>query len=225
MMYLPQDYISDLNVRMSHHSTALEGNTLTLDETRTLLLEGKSPNRSVELREIYEIKSNARALEEVLKSLWTNEHFSELLVLRLHYFIGESTVTFPGEYKKVNNYMVGSDFQTTPANRVPFIMSQWIDGVKSDLETVEAEEFFYHLAKSHIEFEKIHPFSDGNGRTGRMIMVFQCFKYGIIPPVIPVQSKSEYLAFLRTENAKDFGKWLKELSEIEGERLRGFKGF
>jgi len=58
-----------------------------------------------------------------------------------------------------------------------------------------------------------------------MIMVFQCFKYGIIPPVIPVQSKSEYLEFLRTENAEEFGKWLKELSEIEGERLRRFKGF
>ena len=225
MMHLSQDYINDLNIRMSYHSTALEGNTLTLDETRTLLLEGRSPNRSVELREIYEIKSNARALEEVLKSLRNNEKFSELLVLKLHYFIGESTVTFPGEYKKVNNYIVGSDLQTTPANRVPFVMSQWIDGVRSDLESVAESDFFYHLAKSHIEFEKIHPFSDGNGRTGRMIMVFQCLKYGMMPPVIPVQNKNQYLEFLRTENSEDFGKWLEELSKIEVERSRGFKGF
>ena len=130
LLHLPEKYINDLNIRLSHHSTALEGNTLTLDETRDLLMFDRTPERSVELREIYEIKSNARALQEVLTHLRENAPFNEMLILRLHYFIGESTVTFPGEYKKVNNYIQGSDFDTTPASQVAYAMSQWLSATR-----------------------------------------------------------------------------------------------
>jgi len=171
MMNLPTDYIDDLNVRMTHHSTAIEGNTLTLDETRDLLLEGVTPNRTVNVREIHEVTSNARALKEVLKSLRHQEFFSEMLLLRLHYFIGESTVTFPGEYKKVNNYIVGSDFETTPANKVAYEMSKWLEATRELLTVNEKLEFFKKLAKGHIEFERIHPFSDGNVTQGYKIKV------------------------------------------------------
>jgi len=55
LINLHEDYLDDLNIRMTHHSTALEGNTITLDETRDLLIDGVSPNRSVNIREIHEI--------------------------------------------------------------------------------------------------------------------------------------------------------------------------
>ena len=222
---LPADYISDLNIRMAHHSTAIEGNTLTLDETRDLLLEGVTPSRSVDVREIYEVKSNARALEEMFKHLKENGSFNEMLVLRLHYFIGESTVAFPGEYKKVNNYIVGSTFETTPASQVPYAMSEWIKETKNILAIVDETDFFTALAKSHIEFEKIHPFSDGNGRSGRMLITYLALKKGHLPPVIPVNDKHKYLTLLREENMADFGVWLLELSRYEQDRLSGFRGF
>ena len=225
LMNLPEKYINDLTVRLSHHSTALEGNTLTLDETKDLLMFNTTPARSVDVREIYEIKSNARALKEVLKSMATNEPFSEMIILRMHYFIGESTVTFPGEYKKVNNYIQGSDFETTPASKVAYAMQQWLDEVKNSLEFSTEQAFFEGVAKSHIEFEKIHPFSDGNGRTGRMIMLYLCFKKGYLPPVIPVGDKKKYLDFLRKEDAVGLGAWLKELSDKEQLRFEGFRGF
>ena len=222
---LPDDYIDDLNIRMTHHSTALEGNTLTLDETRDLLLEGITPTRSVNIREIHEVTSNARALKEVIKSLKNNEPFSEMLILRMHYFIGESTVTFPGEYKKVNNFIVGSNFETTPANQVAYAMNEWIKSTREILKLNDKREFFKQLAKNHIEFEKIHPFSDGNGRCGRMIITYLSLYIGHLPPVIPSAQKKRYLDCLRSVDVESFGSWLLELSEVEDDRLRGFRGF
>ena len=225
MISLPTDYIDDLNIRMTHHSTAIEGNTLTLDETRDLLLEGVTPTRSVSIREIHEITSNARALKEVIKSLKNGEPFSEMLILRMHYFIGESTVTFPGEYKKVNNFIVGSDFETTPASQVAYAMNGWIETTRGILQLRDKLEFFKQLAKSHIEFERIHPFSDGNGRTGRMIIAYLALRGGHLPPIIPATAKKRYLDYLRKEDSDSLGKWLFELSEIENTRLSGFRGY
>jgi Fic family protein len=257
MINLPEDYINDLNIRMTHHSTAIEGNILTLDETRDLLLEGVTPTRSVNIREIHEVTSNARALKEVIKSLKNDEPFSEMLILHMHYFIGESTVTFPGEYKKVNNFIVGSDFETTPANQVAYVMNGWIEATREIFKLKDKQEFFKQLAKSHIEFEHIHPFSDGNarltkvkrnveslvetdshnfsakneqyrshdGRSGRMIMAYLALYAGHLPPVIPATEKKRYLDYLRKEDFDSFGAWLIELSEIESNRLKGFRGW
>lgn len=223
LMNLPQKYINDLNIRMSHHSTALEGNTLTLDETKDLLMFNTTPARSVDVREIDEIKSNAGSLEEVLKSMASGEAIFEMLILRMHDFIDESTVTFPGEYKKVNNYIEGSDFETTPASEVSYAMHQWLLETKKIFEISNEDDFFERVAKNHIEFEKIHLFS--NGRTGRMVMLYLCLKKGYLPPVIPAPDKKKYLDFLRAEDAAGLGAWLKALSDKEQLRLTGFRGF
>jgi Fic family protein len=104
-------------------------------------------------------------------------------------------------------------------------MNSWIERTREILNLDDKQEFFKLLAKSHIEFERIHPFNDGNGRTGRMIMVYIALHVGHLPPVIPATEKKRYLEYLRKEDFDSFGEWLFELSEIEDNRLMGFRGY
>ncbi|GAB2023682.1 Fic family protein [Pseudolactococcus yaeyamensis] len=220
MRDLPEDYIKDLAIRFSHHSTALEGNTLTLAETALLLLEGMTPNRRVHKREIFEIESNARALNVVLQEVNEPNELTEFIIKKIHYFIGESTVTFAGEYKKLDNYIVGADFQTVKASEVAATMAEFVSDYNKALK--ETSHLFETIADYHIRFEKIHPFSDGNGRTGRMLNALVALKHDRLVPVIPSDEKGRYLQYLKDEDSKGLGEWLETLSEFEVERYDAF---
>ena len=71
--------------------------------------------------------------------------------------------------------------------------------------------------------KKIPPFSDGNGRTGRIIIIDNCLKENLIPIIIPKEEKGKYIGFLATENSKEFTKWGLELQKKEMFRMECFK--
>ena len=73
----------------------------------------------------------------------------------------------------------------------------------------------------HIKFEKIHPFNDGNGRTGRLLIIHSCIKEGL-EPIIPKEEKGKYINLLSSENVKELTKWGLELQEKENERIKKF---
>ena len=86
----------------------------------------------------------------------------------------------------------------------------------------ENEDIFYKIAQYHLEFESIHPFEDGNGRCGRLLINFELLKNDIAPIVILKEDRSKYFEFLKNKNVEGLAKFLKELSVNEEERLRTF---
>jgi len=86
----------------------------------------------------------------------------------------------------------------------------------------DEQDIFIKIAKYHIEFEKIHPFEDGNGRTGRLLLNYELLKNNLPSFVISKEDRIKYFEFLRTDNNTDLAKWLKELSMQEKERMEKF---
>ena len=86
----------------------------------------------------------------------------------------------------------------------------------------DEEDIFTKIARYHIEFEKIHPFEDGNGRTGRLLINYELLKNDLIPVVIAKEDRVKYFEFLRNNDSNGLAEWLKELSTREEERMKRF---
>lgn len=216
---LTNEYKSDLLVRMTHHSTAIEGNTLTQAETISILLHNYIP-RNMSEREYYEVKNYKKAFEFLLEA---EKDLTSEIIKKYNKFIMENLREDNGVFKKVQNIILGSDFETTKPYLIPTVIEDWCQNLKYRLNNAKTdEEKIEIILDQHIKFEKIHPFSDGNGRTGRLLIIHSCLKEDILPIIIPKEEKGKYINILHTENLNEFKKWGLELQEKEKKRIEKF---
>ena len=179
-MELPKEYMEDLLVRMSHHSSAIENNTITLPETVSIILHNTVPNK-VSLRELYEIDNHRHAMEYLLSPDTLNEEFTFDILFTTHAILMDRLHHERGMFKTEVNYIKGADFDTVDPKEAYIVMKQWLDNVNYRLDVAESKiEIIETVCESHISFERIHPFADGNGRTGRLVMNYLLMKNDIM---------------------------------------------
>lgn len=216
---MTDEYLEDLLVRIAHHSTAIEGNTLTQADTASILLHNYIPHNMTE-REYYEVKNYKKTIGLLLSN---QEQMSPELIKEYHKIIMKNLVDNNGEYKKAANTIVGADFETSKPNQVSILLQEWCDNYNFRIKKAQTvKEKIEIIVDQHIKFERIHPFSDGNGRAGRMLMIDSCIKESISPIIIPKEEKEKYINYLATENSKKFTKWGLELQEKELDRIEKF---
>ena len=210
-------YVEDFVTRSTYHSNAIEGNTLTYAETYAILyndnsfkIDGKEP------REIYEAINHKNALELAFKNLQSNAEFDERLIKEINETINKNIKETQG-FRKIQVFIQGSDHIPPEPEKIPNLMNYFVYNYNND-----NQEIFEKIAKYHIEFEKIHPFEDGNGRTGRLLINYELLKNDLPPVVIAKEDRVKYFEFLRNEDYKQFSIWLEELSESEKERMKKF---
>ena len=213
-----KDYLEDLITRSTYHSNAIEGSTLTYAETYAILyndnsfkIEGKEP------REIYEAINHKKALELVFKNLQNDEGFDERFIKKLNETINRDIKDTEG-YRTVQVFIQGSEHIPPEPEKVPNLMMYYIYNYNHD-----EQDIFAKIAKYHIEFEKIHPFEDGNGRTGRLLLNYELLKNNIPPVVISKKDRVKYFEFLRNNDGTSLAEWLKDLSAEEKERMEKFR--
>ena len=211
------DYLEDLITRSTYHSNAIEGSTLTYAETYAILyndnsfkIGGKEP------REIYEAINHKKALELVFKNLKNNDEFNEGFIKKLNETINRDIKDTEG-YRTVQVFIRGSEHIPPAPEKVPNLMTYFIYNYNHDEQNI-----FYKLAKYHIEFEKIHPFEDGNGRTGRLLLNYELIKNNLPPVVISKDDRVKYFEFLKNDDIIGLAEWLKDLSNQENERMEKF---
>lgn len=212
-----EDYLKDLTTRFTYHTNAIEGSTLTYAETYAILyndnsfkIEGKEP------REIYEAINHKKALELVFENLNKNEMFDDRFIKKINEIINQNIRDVKG-YRTVQVFIRGSEHIPPEPERVSNLMNYYVYNYNNDKQDV-----FSKTAKYHIEFEKIHPFEDGNGRTGRLIINYELLKNDLPPVVINKDDRVKYFEFLRNNDSQGLAKWLEELCVREKERMQKF---
>ena len=176
--------------RFTHDSTAIEGNTLTLQETTALLFERIAPS-SKEMREISEVINHREAFDQILSY---EEYISRELILKLHTLVMKGTLggnleSQLGRYRMVQVFIRGVEWIPPAPEDVPLDMKEllsWYTRNKNKLHPLVLASYF------HIGFETIHPFVDGNGRVGRLLLNLILHRYGFPRVNIPNRRKLEY---------------------------------
>ncbi|WP_454953822.1 Fic family protein [Fusobacterium hwasookii] len=219
MEKLPFEYMEDMLVRMAHHSTAIEGNTLTQAETISILIHNFIP-RDMSEREYYEVKNYRKVFNTLLEA---DRKITTELIKKYNKDIMENLHDLNGKFKTTQNLILGVEFEPTKPYLVPFEIEDWCNNLSYRLDNTKTnEEKVEIIMDQHIKFEKIHPFNDGNGRTGRLLIIHSCLKEDLEPIIIPKEEKGKYINLLASENLKELTKWALQLQEKERDRIEKF---
>lgn len=182
--------LEEISIAFTYNTNAIEGSTITLEETREIIHDKIAPNKS--LREIKEIESHNKVFLQMLKK---KEKITKTLLLDWHQKIfGETKPDISGKFR---DYLVRVGPHLAPDwQDIEGLMKKLIQFIKQN----EKMNIIELSARAHYRFEKIHPFGDGNGRTGRLLMNFILW-YNKYPMLIieNKKKKSYYKALERGE--------------------------
>ena len=185
-----------LQIDITYNSNHIEGSKLTHDQTR-YIFETKTigiTDESILVDDIIETTNHFRCIDLAIEAAKTK--LSESLIKQFHYILksGTSDSTKPwfkvGDYKMIENEVVG--IETVSPKEVKAKMKElllWYNSI-SNITLNDIIEF-------HYRFECIHPFQDGNGRVGRLIMLKECLKHNIVPILILDEYKAFYYRGLK----------------------------
>lgn len=184
-----------------YNSNAIENSTLTLKETEKILLE-QELSRNVSLREVFEAKNLARAIN-YKRNKSQNEILTKELILLLHQMlIGGINDSIAGRFREQGEFVqVGSHIAPAPEH-----VERMVEAILLDYQGDFDSYFLDKVAKFHLDFETVHPFCDGNGRMGRVIINFQLLVFGFPRVIIRDKDKNLYYqAFKDYREKKDTG--------------------
>ena len=185
-----------LQIEMTYNSNHIEGSKLTHDQTR-LIFETKTIgiyDEAIKVDDIIETTNHFRCIDLAITSAKTK--LTESLIKQFHYTLKnntsdqEKTWFRVGDYKLLVNEVGGLD--TCPPEKVKERLVTLLNDYNSKNNIT-----IYDIIEFHYEFERIHPFQDGNGRVGRLIILKECLKHNIVPFIITEQIKDFYYRGLK----------------------------
>ena len=181
--------ISRLNeefiIEYTYNSNAIEGNTLTLRET-DLVLSGLTIDQKP-LKDHLEAVGHKEAFDFVSELVKNNVPISESVIKQIHYLVLADKKDDRGVYRKIPVRIMGAKHEPVQ----PYLIEPRMKQLLQDFNE-SAEHIVTKLARFHIEFESIHPFIDGNGRTGRLLVNFELMKVGFPPIDIKFSDRIAY---------------------------------
>jgi Fic family protein len=170
-----------------YNSNAIENSTLTLKETEKILLD-MEVSRDISLREVFEARNLARVIGYIRNKSKETEINKEGILLLHQMLIGGIDDKIAGRFRKPGEYVrVGTHVAPAP-EKVEHLIDETVAAYTSDLSSY----FLDKIAKFHLDFENAHPFNDGNGRIGRVLICYQLLRLGFPMIIIRNREKQEY---------------------------------
>lgn len=185
-------------LEMTYHSNAIEGSRMTKKET-VMAFEGKKV-KGKEIFEILEAVNHKNALEFLMENICPNFKIDEKYILKLHEIVMYNfNDKLPGKYRTGFVNLTNTEMPLPSAQEVPLRMGKLIKEINR-----YGSDPIGKIARDHYEFEAIHPFFDGNGRVGRLIMITQLLSKGFPPAIIQIEDRYKYYMALGKVDTGDF---------------------
>ena len=207
-MNLPGNLYHKTQIEFAYNTNHMEGSTITPDETASIYDTGTiltNSDKIIVIKDVTETKNHFTLFKYMLDTI--EEPITEDMIKKFHFILKDGTLTDSekewfnvGEYKKKKNF-VGNITTTLPKD-VSKDMKQLIDSYNKI-----SEKKLEDIIDFHVKFEHIHPFQDGNGRVGRMIMFRECLYNDIMPFYIEDRNKDFYIRGIKKyqqENEKGY---------------------
>ncbi len=214
---LPADAVRKLHEEMrllhTYHSNAIEGNTLTLPETKLVLEEGITIGGK-SLREHLEATNNARAFDLIEDIAKKKKPINHMVIQQIHEVVTAGILEDAGKYRTKNVRITGSAKTPPDWSKVTELMDDLIERIAQyKNHTVEVAAILHH------RFVGIHPFIDGNGRVSRLLTNLYLIAQGYPPVVLKIEDRGKYYRSLRAADAGNPGPFANFIAKAVDESL------
>jgi len=183
-------------IELTYNSNHMEGSRLTHDQTRFIFETNTigMENHTLNVDDVIETANHFRCIDIVIQNATSS--LTEKFIKELHLVLKNGTSDSRkdwfavGAYKKMPNEVGGMETVSPEdvAKRMKKLLAEY---------NAATEKTFEEILQFHVDFERIHPFQDGNGRIGRLIMFKECLKHGIVPFIIEDDLKMYYYRGLK----------------------------
>ena len=203
-----------LRLDWNYHSNSMEGNTLSMSETKSFILWGVTA-KGKPFRDYLEMKGHNEALQKLYGIIDQDLKITERLIKELHAMIlveayaDEKAEINPGEWKKIPNFLyspTGERIDFASPEEVPSLMSNLVNWLNNHIDPPKRKKKKYDLhplliaAGFHTQFIKIHPFGDGNGRMSRILTNLILMLCGYVPAIIKLEERKDYYTAINTSS-------------------------
>jgi len=208
--------LSEIRLQHTFHSNAIEGNTLTLSETRLVLEEGITVSQKP-LKDYIEAKTNAEAFDLVEKLAKKSRKIDHVVIQEIHEILMKGLIEDAGKYRTQNVRIVGASKTPPDYSKVPGVMDKLLGSLKNtNTEPVTTAALFHH------GFVAIHPFSDGNGRMARLLTNLLLMQKGYPPIVLRNDDRPKYYRYLRAADSDNLAPFTNFIGRAVDEALLHF---
>lgn len=209
MLNYPKEYLNDVMLRFAYNSNAIEGNTLTMRKTKAVIFNEALTFTGIEeikLKDLHATDNQKDAFKELIYLASNDASLNVDTLLKLQFELTKNIIATAGKFK---------------TKVVEQLTHEWLEDVSYRIENSKNDdELLRILIETHIDFERMHPFDDGNGTTGRELINFELAKHEMPFLVIKVADRPFYLQNLANKNVDDLVNYAKERMSEEHEVLK-----
>jgi Fic family protein len=190
------DLYDEFVLSLTYHTNRIEGSTLTEDETAAVIFRNETITNK-NLIEHLEAKNHQTSIKFLFEYLKVNKEINEDLILKLHGLLMNGIREDAGQYRRHGVRIVGANVPTANYIKIPELMEDLVKEINNKKVDIIKQSTIVHS-----KFEQIHPFSDGNGRIGRLLLSAMLLLENFPPAIIEVKEKKIYLNYLRKSQLK-----------------------
>jgi len=193
-----QELLDALTLHLTYNTNTIEGSTMTLADTKDVLFKYKVLTNRTQVEQA-EARNHQAALLWLLEQLQAKDFvITESTIKEMHLRLMNGIISDAGQYRQHGVRIMGTHVTVASYLKIPSLIDQLVMNIgQVPKDPIEA------LSLTHATFEKIHPFSDGNGRVGRLLILAQALKVGLTPPLVAKERKYAYYKYLELAQMKN----------------------